>query len=215
MSDNPAPCFEVRELAAWRDDRELFRGLSFALEAGAIAHIEGPNGAGKTTLLRMLCGLLSPAAGDILWAGRPLGECADEYARALGYVGHVDALKLDLTAAENLLVATALAARPATAVAVDRALADAGLRGFEDVPVRQLSAGQRRRAALARLQLQGALLWVLDEPLTALDVSGRAWVEATIAGHADAGGMVVLTTHQPMALAQRREVKRIVLEVVS
>ncbi len=207
------PRLEVRGLTAWRDDRELFHALSFTLEPGAIAHIEGPNGAGKTTLLRMLCGLLSPAAGEILWAGQAMSRCAGDYARALGYVGHVDALKLDLTPTENLRVASALAGRPASTAAVEAALGYAGLRGFEDVPARQLSAGQRRRAALARLQLQGALLWVLDEPLTALDVSGRAWVEATISDHAEAGGMVVLTTHQPMALARRREVTRIALEV--
>jgi len=215
VSERGGPRLEVRDLAVWRDDRELFHGLSFTLEPGAIAHIEGPNGAGKTTLLRLLCGLLQPAAGEIRWAGRPVTENAGDYARARGYVGHSDALKLDLTASENLRVAAALAGRPADASATQAALDYAGLRGFEDVPVRQLSAGQRRRASLARLQLQGALLWILDEPLTALDASGRAWVEAAIAGHAEAGGMVVLTTHQPMALAQRRTVTRIALEVAA
>lgn len=212
---NGRPRLEVCGLAAWRDDRELFRGLDFNLEPGGIVHVEGPNGSGKTTLLRMLCGLLSPAAGEIFWQGAPVARSVTEYTRALGYLGHVDALKLDLTAIENLRVATALAGRPVSAETITQALARSGLRGFEDIPVRQLSAGQRRRAALARLQLQGAILWVLDEPFTALDAAGRAWLEDTVAEHAGAGGMVVLTTHQPMALARRCEVTRIALDVAA
>ncbi len=192
---------ELRDLACVRGRRSLFRGLNLVLPPGQLLRVSGVNGAGKTSLLRMLCGLLAPAQGQVLWQGQGVHGAREAFHQQLIYLGHAAALKDDLSPLENLLVATRLGGWPADEHAARRALADAGLRGREHVPSRILSQGQRRRAALARLPLGGARLWVLDEPFNALDTAATAWLLGLIEAHLQRGGMAVLTSHQPVALS--------------
>ena len=183
---------EARELLCERDERTLFSGLSFTLNAGEWVQITGSNGAGKTTLLRLLTGLSRPDAGEVLWQGQPLHQVRDSYHQNLLWIGHQPGLKTRLTA--QCL----------------EALAQAGLAGFEDIPVNQLSAGQQRRVALARLWLTRATLWILDEPFTAIDVNGVDRLTQRMAQHTEQGGIVILTTHQPLNVAESK-IRRISL----
>ena len=186
----------VSHLACVRGDRRLFSGLAFSLEAGGRLHVGGENGAGKTSLLRILCGLAPAEAGEIRWHGEPIHELGDEYRQAVLYLGHHNALKEELTALENLRIAAALAGvRLGEDEGVDL-LRRAGLLGREDLPVRVLSQGQKRRVALARLLWSKAPLWILDEPFVALDVAAVGWLAGVIGAHVAGGGMAVLTSHQ-------------------
>ncbi len=195
---------EVQGLGAVRGDRRLFAGLNFSLDGGELLYVHGPNGSGKTTLLRMLCGLVMPAEGEVRWRGETIRRQGDEYRRELLYLGHTVALKDDLTGLENLRIAAALHGAAVDETQAGEALAALGLAGFEDLPVRVLSQGQKRRVALARLQLslqlRWACLWILDEPFTALDRAAIGVLEAVLAAHLAGGGIVVLTTHQEVAL---------------
>ncbi|TRN63305.1 cytochrome c biogenesis heme-transporting ATPase CcmA [Salmonella enterica subsp. enterica] len=184
---------EARDLYCERDERTLFRGLSFTVEAGEWVQVTGGNGAGKTTLLRLLTGLARPDGGEVYWQGEPLRRVRDSFHRSLLWIGHQPGIKTRLTARENLHFF-----HPGDGARLPEALAQAGLAGFEDVPVAQLSAGQQRRVALARLWLTRAALWVLDEPFTAIDVNGVARLTRRMAAHTAQGGMVILTTHQPL-----------------
>lgn len=175
---------EARELLCERDERTLFSGLSFTLNAGEWVQITGSNGAGKTTLLRLLTGLSRPDAGDVLWQGQPLHQVRDSYHQNLLWIGHQPGIKTRLTALENLHFIIAMAI-PHTS----GSLAQAGLAGFEDIPVNQLSAGQQRRVALARLWLTRATLWILDEPFTAIDVNGVDRLTKRMAQHTEQGGL--------------------------
>ncbi len=201
----PPPDFtvglELRNLACVRGRRSLFRDLNLRLGPGQLLRVTGDNGAGKTSLLRMLCGLLAPAQGQVLWRGQNIQRTREAFHQQLIYLGHAAALKDDLTPLENLQVALRLGGTAADAAAARQALADAGLRGREQVPSRILSQGQRRRAALARLPLGQALLWVLDEPFNALDTVATAWLLGLIEAHLQRGGLVVLTSHQPVGLS--------------
>ncbi|EBX9004062.1 cytochrome c biogenesis heme-transporting ATPase CcmA, partial [Salmonella enterica subsp. enterica serovar Hvittingfoss] len=165
----------------------------------------GGNGAGKTTLLRLLTGLARPDGGEVYWQGEPLRRVRDSFHRSLLWIGHQPGIKTRLTARENLHFF-----HPGDGARLPEALAQAGLAGFEDVPVAQLSAGQQRRVALARLWLTRAALWVLDEPFTAIDVNGVARLTRRMAAHTAQGGMVILTTHQPLPGAADT-VRRLVL----
>jgi len=191
---------DVKKLACARNDCTIFTNLNVSLEAGQILQVEGANGSGKTTFLRALCGLTPSSGGEILWCGERLADVYPEFLAELAYVGHAAAVKDDLTPLENLRLTAAMAtARPG--VAPEDALERLGIPPErEDVPCRQLSAGQRRRVALGRLLMADARLWVLDEPFTALDRSGRAVVEELLAEHAGRGGMAAFTTHQTMRL---------------
>jgi heme exporter protein A len=191
---------ELRELACMRGRRTLFRGLNLNLGPGQLLRVTGANGAGKTSLLRMLCGLLAPAHGQVLWCGRSVQRAREDFHRQLVYLGHAAALKDDLSALENLHAAARIAGVAPDASAARQALADAGLQGREHVAARILSQGQRRRAALARLPLSPASLWVLDEPFNALDVAAAAWLLGLLEAHLQRGGLAVLTSHQPVAL---------------
>lgn len=187
-------------LTAQRDERVLFRGLSVSVAAGEVLRVEGPNGAGKTTLLRILCGLDQDCEGRVTWpraaaAGRPWRE-------DLLWLGHLPGLKPTLTAEENLAWLCALRGR-APRLPLREALARVGLSGFEDLPAGALSAGQKRRVALARLHLEDAPLWILDEPFTAIDRAGVEALEQLLAAHAQAGGAVVFTTHHAPAISAR------------
>ncbi len=188
----------TRALQCIRDDRILFDALDLQLQAGEILQIEGRNGSGKTSLLRILCGLALPAEGHVLWCGETIEKVAAQYRSELLYIGHYAGIKIDLTPLENLAMARAFAAH-CLPMSDEEALSKVGLYGFEDVPTRTLSAGQQRRVALARLLIRQAQVWILDEPFTSLDKAAVSMIENLIDQHAQAGGMVVLTSHQPVS----------------
>jgi len=194
--------FEALNLSCVRDERTLFSGLSFTLEPGEIVQIEGRNGAGKTSLMRILAGLSSADAGEVRWQGVNTRRQRDVFHQHLLYLGHQPGVKSVLTAFENLAFYLSVN-RPsgkadADADAIFQALDNVGLLGYEDVTVAQMSAGQQRRVALARLWLSTAPLWILDEPLTAIDKQGVATLINLFEQHAEQGGMVLLTTHQDL-----------------
>jgi heme exporter protein A len=192
------PVLQAVSLAAVRGDRQLFSALDFSLEAGELLYVTGPNGSGKTTLLRMLCGLVVPAAGEIRWHGETIRKLGDDFRRDLVYFGHASGIKDDLSALENLATAVRLSGRKTSQEEVRAALARLGLTACEDLPVRVLSQGQRRRVALARLLLMESALWILDEPFTALDVAAVELIRTLINEQLERRGVVVLTTHQPV-----------------
>jgi heme exporter protein A len=183
-------------LACVRGDRELFRDINFSLEAGGLMQVRGPNGSGKTSLLRMLCGLSNPAAGEIRWCGKSIRSLSGDYFAAVTYIGHLSGTKDDLTVIENLLISSALAGFEISFNQASEALEYMGLGGRETLPVKVLSQGQRRRVALARLLVCKTSLWILDEPLVALDVMAVQLIQELLEQHLKQGGMVVMTTHQ-------------------
>lgn len=192
---------EVCNLACSRGDHQLFDGLSFTLSAGELVQVQGANGSGKTTLLRTLCGFMQPVAGEIRWDGQPVRELDEEYYANTLYLGHLNAIKDELTALENLQISAGLAGSELDELQAIAALRRMGLRGRETLPVRVLSQGQRRRVALARLLVSNAPLWILDEPLAALDVGAVGLMQELIGEHLSKQGMVVFTTHQPLEVA--------------
>jgi len=194
MTDENAtvPLLEARAVTFLRHDEAVFAPQSFQLHAGDLTWIEGDNGSGKTTLLRVLAGLLHLGAGELRWRGEPLQR--DDCDGDILFIGHQLGLKADLSPRENLRVAAGLHGCR-SGVDAAQALAGVGLRGYEDEPVRRLSAGQRKRAALARLILLPAALWLLDEPYANLDRSGAALVDRVLEAHAAEGGAALVTSH--------------------
>lgn len=185
------------ELQCERGHRRLFDRLSFQVAAGQCLHIAGDNGAGKTSLLRILCGLLRPTSGEVRWHGRPIGQVRDEYGEDLIYVGHLNGVKDDLTAAENLRTWAAMANLRVGADQIAQALRLLAIGRFARWPAGQLSQGQKRRIGLARLNLADrARIWILDEPFNALDRHGVEILNGLIEQRVASGGAVVLTTHQ-------------------
>ena len=184
-----------------RGERSLFKGLCFAMRPGTLLAVRGVNGSGKTSLLRMMCGLLTPADGTLKWNDTEISEAGEEFRAQLIYLGHLNGLKDELNATENLrlsLRVAGIAVNDAEAVA---ALEWSGLRERRYQPCGTLSQGQRRRVALARLRLsQARPLWILDEPFTALDVASVERTRDLIVNHLTAGGMVALTTHQEVPI---------------
>jgi heme exporter protein A len=189
---------QARRLACERDDRWLFHDLDLEIRAGEILRVEGPNGSGKTTLLKILAGQPMEHAGEVLWNGTPLRRSRSDFLANLLYLGHAPGVKAALTPLENLAWYQALAGEPGDEASRLGALERIGLAGFEDLPAAQLSAGQQRRVALARLELTPRLLWVLDEPFTAIDRQGVAALEARLEAHAERGGGVLVTTHHEL-----------------
>ena len=189
------PELQVRDIHLWRGDRHLLRGNSFALRRGELLQVVGPNGVGKTSLLRCVAGLLPVESGEIEWGGRRLQECRDEFHRQLAYLAHVNALKADLTALENIRYGVGLKRSVVHSELTD-VLAKLHVSGCADLPVRSLSAGQKRRVAIARILLSRATLWILDEPITNLDVAGIALFESCMAEHLRDGGMILTAAHQ-------------------
>jgi heme exporter protein A len=192
---------EIRDLACSRGDHQLFSGLSFSLSDGELLQVEGVNGSGKTSLLRTLCGFLMQDAGEIRWRGEDIRELREDYHAEMVYLGHLNAIKDELNALENLHVNAGLAGCALDDKQAIAALRRMGLRGRETLPVKVLSQGQRRRVALARLLVGHAPLWILDEPLTALDVGAVGLMQELIGEHLANNGMVIYTTHQPLEVA--------------
>ena len=186
---------EAREINAWRGDRHILRDVSFSVRAGEFLKITGPNGVGKTTLLRVVCGLLPAESGSVAWRGKTIIGASEEFHTDMVYLGHLNSLKADLTARENLRFLAGLrqALGPSD---VDGALDRVGILSRGDLPARSLSAGQKRRLALARLLLSGAVLWILDEPVTNLDTAGVDLVEELVREHVSRGGLALAAAHQ-------------------
>jgi heme exporter protein A len=190
---------EARALECIRGNRVLFRDLELKVEAGEVIQVAGANGSGKTSLLRLLCGLGLPTHGSITWCGRSIQEIRAEFLSEVTYVGHLPGIKLDLNPAENLAVDRALGGARA-GVDSQSILERLKLQSFRTTPCRHLSAGQKRRVALAKLMLGSSRLWLLDEPLTAIDQSGVDDLTSVISDFAGNGGMVVMTSHQSVSL---------------
>ncbi|MDR5867324.1 cytochrome c biogenesis heme-transporting ATPase CcmA [Halomonas koreensis] len=189
---------QARRLACERDDRWLFHDLDLEIHAGEILRVEGPNGSGKTTLLKILSGQLADYRGELFWQGEPLRRVRRDFLANLLYLGHAPGVKAALTPLENLAWYQALAGETGDEAGRLDALEAVGLVGFEDLPAGQLSAGQQRRVALARLELTPRPLWVLDEPFTAIDRQGVAALEARLEAHTRRGGSVLVTTHHAL-----------------
>ena len=185
-----------------RGDRIVFSDVDLALPAGGLLQISGPNGSGKTSLLRIVCGLIPPAGGKIFWDDRDVVSLGDDFHRELAYVGHLNAIKDELSVRENLRFNAQLAGLSVAQKEIELALADFAFGGLEHRPGKYLSQGQKRRLGLARLKLAGARpLWVLDEPFAALDAAGIEMVRTMLEAHLARGGLVLLTTHQEIAIA--------------
>ena len=197
----------VHGLTCVRGERRLFAGLDFQVGAGEWVHVRGENGAGKTSLLRMLVGLMPAADGEIRWRGESARSLGEDFRRELLYLGHHGAVKEELTALENLQLASRLDGGELPDREALAALHRFGLKGREELPVRFLSAGQKRRVLLARLVTRKATLWVLDEPFTALDVKAVDMLSALIGEHLAGGGIAVLTSHQSMPIPGGRVVQ--------
>ncbi|UJF18750.1 cytochrome c biogenesis heme-transporting ATPase CcmA [Vibrio sp. SS-MA-C1-2] len=204
---------DVKNLSCIRDERVLFDELSFSVTKGELIQVEGPNGAGKTSLLRILTGLAPADEGEIYWCGERIQSAREEFHQDLLFLGHHSGVKAELTAFENLAFIQSLHAKK-DEDKIWQALAKVGLAGREDIPAGQLSAGQQRRVGLARLWLSEQILWILDEPLTAIDKQGVAVLEELFMAHADNGGIVILTTHQDMFIDNPR-LRKIILGNVS
>lgn len=193
------PLLSIEQVTCERDERPLFSGLSLSVHAGDRWQILGPNGSGKTTLLRTLACVSHPSRGQLLWRGQPVTKVGWDYRQALLYLGHAPGIKAGLSPLENLRWYQALSGGSQKGDIIS-ALARVGLKGYEHLPAYQLSAGQLRRVALARLYLSQALLWILDEPFTAIDKAGVAALEQRLDEHSQAGGAVIFTSHQEVQL---------------
>jgi heme exporter protein A len=193
-----ARSLEGRGLACSRGVTTLFRNVSFHVGGGEWLALRGPNGSGKTTLLRCVAGLTRADAGEVHWSGEPVKSDVSRFHADLLYAGHLPGIKDDLSAEENLRGALALRGVAVPGEAIRAALAEVGLEKRRQLPARRLSAGQRRRIGLARLSLDPAAIWALDEPLTALDDAGQALFSRLLARHLERGGLAVLATHHDL-----------------
>jgi heme exporter protein A len=190
---------EFEKVHVWRGDRHVLQGVSAHVRPRELLHISGPNGTGKTTLLRVLSGLLRPEQGSVRWLGQSIMTFRTEYQASLAYASHEPALKGDLTALENLHFAVGLKRR-ITAEELHAALERTGVGACADLPARVLSAGQRRRVALARVLAMSATVWLLDEPYTNLDASGADLVSGLLQAHVQGGGLALVVAHHELRL---------------
>src|SRR3984957_3575898 len=189
----------VEKVHVWRGDRHVLQGVSAQIQPEELLHISGPNGAGKTTLLRVVSGLLRPEQGSVTWLGQSIVANRTDYQAALAYASHEPALKGDLTALENLRFAVGLKRR-ITTDELRAALARTGVAGCADLPARVLSAGQRRRGAMARVLAMNATVWLLDEPYTNLDAAGSELISELLQAHVAGGGLALVVAHQELKL---------------
>jgi heme exporter protein A len=201
---------QTSNLTGIRGGRVLFESLALTIQSGELVQVEGRNGSGKTTLLRILAGLGDKESGEITWNGQSIDGCRDLYHQDLLFIGHQTGVKRELTAFENLHFYQKIHGMDADESALYFALAQVGLAGREDIPVAKLSAGQQRRVALARLWLSQHKLWILDEPLTAIDKQGVAILAELFVQHCQSGGIVIVTTHQDL-LVNRHQYRTITL----
>ncbi len=195
-----APGLRVDKVHVWRGDRHVLRGVSLELGAGELIHVSGANGAGKTTLLRVATGLLRPEQGTVSWRGQSISTAPSDYQAELAYASHEPALKGDLTPLENLRFMVGLKRRVDVAELL-ATLQRTGVAGLADLPTRVLSAGQRRRVAMARVLAYRAALWLLDEPYTNLDASGALLMNSLLEEHVAQGGMVLVVAHHDLTLS--------------
>lgn len=203
VADAAGPPLEARAVNLWRGEQHLLRNVSFELRRGELLQVVGPNGIGKSSLLRVVAGLLPAESGEVSWQGADTLRHREDYCAALSYLGHANALKHDLTALENLYFAIRLLydVEIGQCLAALRAL---GVEHCAPLPVRVLSAGQRRRVALARVRLSRTSFWILDEPLTNLDAGGIQVVEALMAAHLAEGGLILAAAHQSLLAGDER-----------
>jgi heme exporter protein A len=193
----------AENLHLWRSDRHVLKGVDLTVRAGELLQLTGANGAGKTTLLRALCGLNHVEEGRVFWNDRDVREDREGFHASLLYLGHEPPLKPDLSGLENLRFWSGIR-RPVTPAAIDAALVGTGAGEFATRPVRTLSAGQRRRVALAGLVLAAVPLWLLDEPTTNLDSGGQELVAALLNAHLGAGGLAIAAVHHGLHVEPAR-----------
>jgi heme exporter protein A len=195
---------EALNLGCTRGDRRLFKGLNFFLKPGELIELRGANGSGKTSLLRILSGLSTPAEGEVRWQGKSIRSLGEEYSGAIAYLAHQNGVKDELSALENLRIASGVAGNALSKSEAQAILEQVGLSRQQNLPARSLSAGQRRRVALARLLTSKATLWILDEVLTSLDDTAIKLSRVFIGDHLARGGLAIIATHQALDLAADR-----------
>lgn len=195
---------EAINLTCVRGTRRLFKDLNFTVERGELIELRGPNGSGKTSLLRILCGLATPAAGDVLWDGKNIRALREEYSSVVAYLGHQNAVKDELSAIENLRIAAGVSGHALSKQKAQDVFAKVALTQQQNLPARVLSAGQRRRLALTRLLTSNATLWILDEVLTSLDEAAMNLSRGFMSEHLKNGGAAIVATHQDLNLAAPR-----------
>jgi len=190
---------EAHDLKCVKGSTELFSDVHLEVQSGEALVVEGSNGSGKTSLLRILCGFNCPAVGEITWNGESV-EGHESYQQQISYIGHASGVKLDLTVIENLVFAQRLVGSERTEAEIKEIIRAVGLFKQRNILTRKLSAGQKRRVALARLQLEKRQLWILDEPLTALDRDFVTEFEVVLKNHLEQKGMLIVTTHRELKL---------------
>lgn len=196
---------EAINLTCVRGTRRLFKDLNFSAEPGDLIELRGPNGSGKTSLLRILCGLATPAAGEVKWKNKKIDALGEEYFAQVAYLGHQNAVKDELSAIENLRISSAVSGNPLKETEARKILARVGLTPQQNLPARALSAGQRRRLAMTRLLTGNATLWILDEVLTSLDDAAVNLSRDFINEHLQNGGLAIVATHQDLDLTAPRK----------
>ena len=202
----------LENLACTRGGAALFADLSRSIAPGQLLHIVGKNGSGKSSLLRILCGLLSPSSGQVKWSGQSIRADAEQFNAQLIYLGHIPALKGDLTAAENIYSAALCRQETPSMHAVETALATAGLPSIAHKMVRTLSQGQKQRIALAQLHLKPSKqFWLLDEPFNALDADANYALQNCLQSHLALGGIIALSSHQEILLNTNNALVRVEL----
>jgi heme exporter protein A len=202
-------CLQVQHASVERAGRQLFAPVSFELQASQAMHLQGDNGSGKTSLLRGLCGLSPLSQGQVLWDGQPVQKVREVFLRDVFYLGHALGLKDELSALENLQTTAAMAGQVLHLQEAEQALAAQGMSNRMHLPLRVLSQGQKRRVALARLQISKARLWLLDEPMVALDSAAQHTLIDLLRAHAAQGGMLLFTSHQALDVGNAMQVLRL------
>ncbi len=200
MRTQEVSVLKANDLKCVKGNSELFSGLDFSVQSGEALVVEGSNGSGKTSLLRILCGFNQPATGNITWCDEPI-EKHENYQQQISYIGHQSGVKLDLTVLENLIFAQRLVGTNRKESEIKEIIRTVGLFKQRNVLARKLSAGQKRRVALAKLQLEDRMIWILDEPLTALDKDFVTEFEMVLKKHLDQNGMLIVTTHRELKVA--------------
>jgi heme exporter protein A len=195
---------ESLNLSCVRGTRLLFKGLNFSATPGELIELRGENGSGKTSLLRILSGLATPAEGEVRWQGKNIRSLGEDYAGAVAYLAHQNGVKDELTSVENLRIANGVAGNALSKSEAQAAIDRVGLSRQQNLPVRALSAGQRRRLALARMLTSKATVWILDEVLTSLDDSAIKLSREFIGDHLKNGGIAIIATHQELNLSADR-----------